>query len=473
MVVSYDKPFKTVPEQIELLRLRGMDIGDEDVAIRYLQNVGYYRLSGYWYPYRQVVPVPTTDPQLLPANQAISRFVLGAKFDRVRYMYEFDRRLKLLVLDGLERVEVSMRFQLGHVLGEGHPYAHCDMHSLSAAFTEVEDPQDPLARSQWLASEHAKWMAKVRSLEKNSKEEFVKHFRTKYGGRLPVWVVTEILDFGGMSYLYAGLKPNHRDQIAERFGFANAVGGDGKTLSGWVVNLNYVRNTCAHHARLWNKNMAVQGPELTGIRELRHAENSKNRLYASLAVLAYLLLITNPDSHWRQDLTDFIDRHSSQVDLTKMGFPENWRQEAIWDLNYVQVVDPETTERQRLRRSFECVRTSDVGQILAPELQSKEAATQVRRHRSRSELLGLQLDEGGAFDFPLFQLDVVRNQIHPIVAYANARIDAKGSPWSAASWWLSPSGVLSGDSPLEALEAGSLSPEVVDAVALSSQLTMA
>jgi hypothetical protein len=74
MVVSYDKPFKTVPEQIELLRLRGMDIGDEDVAIRYLQNVGYYRLSGYWYPYRQVVPVPTTDPQLLPANQAISRF---------------------------------------------------------------------------------------------------------------------------------------------------------------------------------------------------------------------------------------------------------------------------------------------------------------------------------------------------------------------------------------------------------------
>ncbi|MBP2396809.1 abortive infection bacteriophage resistance protein [Paenarthrobacter nicotinovorans] len=388
----------------------------------------------------------------------------GANFDHVRYMYEFDRRLKLLVLDGLERVEVSMRFQLGHVLGEGHPYAHCDMHSLSAAFTEVVDPEDPLARSQWLASEHAKWMAKVRSLEKNSKEEFVKHFKTKYGGRLPVWVVTEILDFGGMSYLYSGLKPNHRNQIAERFGFADAAGGNGKALAGWIANLNYIRNTCAHHARLWNKNMAVQGKELTAIEELRHAENSKNRVYASLAVMAYLLLISNPDSHWRRDLLDFIDEHSSRVDLTKMGFPENWRQESIWDLKYIQAVDPETAERRRLRQSFECVRTSDVGQIIAPEMPPKDAATEVRRRRSRSQLMALQLEEGGAYDFPLFQLDVVRNEIRPLVAYANARIDAKSNPWIAASWWLSPAEKLLGDTPLEALEAGSLTEEVVDEI---------
>lgn len=462
MTVAYSKPFKTVAEQIELLRSRGMDIGDEATATRYLQNVGYYRLSGYWYPYRREVPIPTTDPRVLPNKRVLSTFTDRTEFSQVRNLYEFDRRLKLLVLDGIERVEVSMRFQLGHTLGEGHPFAHCDIRALSPAFTGVSDFLDPLANSAWLSSEHAKWLSKIRGSEKNSKEEFVKHFKEKYGDGLPVWVVTEILDFGGMSTLYSGLKPNQRDQIAEHFGFTAVSAGDGKTLAGWMVNLNYVRNICAHHARLWNKNMAVQGPELTRIADLAHAEDTKSRVYSSLAVIAYMLGITNPDSCWRQDLVGFIGPNAADVDLAKMGFPKDWQDEPIWSPVYAPAVDLEKVERNAIRRKFECMRTSDVGQTLFSGLSAKEAATEVRRLRSRSDIFGLQLEEGAPFDFPVFQLDLKASGVHPLVAYTNRRIGAKDHPWGAAAWWLDPLERLSGKFPLEVFEAGALNEALID-----------
>ena len=124
-----------------------MSVDDEEAAIRCLQSVGYYRLSGYWYPYRERVPVPTTNPKLLPDFMALSKFKVGTSFDDAHSLYEFDRKLKLLVMDGLERVEVAMRFQLGHVLGAGHPYAHYDQDALGSSFTGITDPSDPDRKS--------------------------------------------------------------------------------------------------------------------------------------------------------------------------------------------------------------------------------------------------------------------------------------------------------------------------------------
>ena len=181
MRASYTKPFKTryaradrtTQSQRHDCRQRGF----RDPAPA---SVGYYRLSGYWYPDRERVPVPTTDPKMLPEFMALSQFRPGTTFEAAHRRYEFDRRLKLLVLDGLERVEVAMRFQLGHVLGEGHPYAHYDQDALSSSFTGVTDHGDPLDSVGWLSSEHSKWVLKVRRQEEDSKEEFVKHFRRKY-----------------------------------------------------------------------------------------------------------------------------------------------------------------------------------------------------------------------------------------------------------------------------------------------------
>ena len=84
------------------------------------------------------------------------------------------------------------------------------------------------------------------------------HFRTKYDGRLPTWVVTELLDFGGLSVLYQGLATSDRKRIAAELGVTDAKGGNGPGVANWMHLMNYVRNVCAHHSRFWNQNMARQ-----------------------------------------------------------------------------------------------------------------------------------------------------------------------------------------------------------------------
>ncbi|WIM72120.1 Abi family protein [Corynebacterium suedekumii] len=108
--MSYAKPYLTVPEQLDLLRVRGCDIGDQASAEELLTRVGYYRLSGYWYPFRQ-------SSQVNGETVVLDNFISGTTLSAISELYEFDRRLRLLVLDAIERVEVAMRFQVGHTLG--------------------------------------------------------------------------------------------------------------------------------------------------------------------------------------------------------------------------------------------------------------------------------------------------------------------------------------------------------------------
>ncbi|WP_213578571.1 Abi family protein [Rhodococcus sp. USK13] len=462
MTETFTKTFKTIPEQVELLRSRGMEIPDESSATRILETVGYYRLSGYWYPYRKRRPVPTADPKVLPGYEAMDEFASGTTLEQVVRLYEFDRKLKLLVLDAIERIEVAMRMRIGHALGQGHPFAHCDMHALGSGFTAVENHDDPLHRLQWLSSDHSAWLGNVRRLETSSKEEFVKHYQAKYGHTLPVWVVTEILTFGGLSKLYEGLKPKHRDEIAESFGIMKGSRGDGAALASWMTTLNYIRNTCAHHARLWNKNIAVQVGQIALIDELKHADHSKQRVYAALAVLAFLIVRTNPESTWRQDIADYVQKGLKAIGQpeSKIGCPAGWEKESIWDPGYLPPADPYPAEHRALRREFETVGASDVGLVLAPTSEPRSRTSIVRRERSAGRLLGLKLGE--AFDYPVFQLEKGQSRIHPVAAYANHKLNAADDPWGVARWWVNADVRLNGRTPLNDLESGLLTEAVVD-----------
>ena len=83
--MPYNKPYLTIPQQRALLESRGMEIADAPKADEYLQRIGYYRLSGYWYSYRrQVGGLLRDDP-----------FVEGTTFGQVVRLYDADRRLKL------------------------------------------------------------------------------------------------------------------------------------------------------------------------------------------------------------------------------------------------------------------------------------------------------------------------------------------------------------------------------------------
>lgn len=440
-----------------------MAIPDTEEVARVLDTVGYYRLSGYWYPHRVRQPISTEDPTATTETEVLDDFEAGTSFDQVVALYEFDRKLRLLVLDAIERIEVVMRVRIGHVLGAGHPFAHCDPYALNSGFTRIEDPDDALSRSNWLISDHATWLGSVRRLEGQSKEEFVKHFKRKYSSPLPAWVVTEILTFGGVSTLYQGMKQRHRNQIAESFCiFDGGLDGDGVALVNWMTNLNYIRNTCAHHARLWNRNMTVQIGKLDEVPDLHHAKQSTSRVYASLAVLAYLVAKVSPRSSWRVEIADYIKSGLAAVgqDESKIGCPPDWEKEPLWSANYISPADPVPAEQRALKQRFETVSASDVGIVVAPTLESKRRTSIVRRLRGSSELLGLQI--GQLYNYPVFQLDTAKNQVKPVVGYANKKLDARTNPWSVASWWITPTAALDGRTPLDRLESGNLTETDVD-----------
>ena len=325
---SYEKPYLTVGEQLDVLESRGLDLGCRGAAEAWLRRVGYYRLSGYWYPFRESRKRADGPPEILDS------FIPGTTLTMVTDLYEFDRRLRLLVLDGIERVEVAVRFQVGHTLGRRGAFAHADPGSLSDEFAG-KAPSPPPALAHWMGTSHAGWLKRRADEEKRSKADFVKHFQQTYGPPLPVWVVTEILDFGGLSLLYGGMLQRDRDEVAATLGLFDASGaGNSGALKDWLKNINYIRNICAHHGRLWNVNVVerLSPRTLSPVGELNHISQTgaTARLYPTLAVISLLHGHICPDDDWSSRLSALVTELPSGRRATEMGFPVTWRDLPLW-----------------------------------------------------------------------------------------------------------------------------------------------
>lgn len=325
MPEPYTKPHLDLPAQVHLLASRGLVVLDHPYAQHVLGTVGYYRLSGYWYPYRR--PHPTG------AGRS-DDFTPGTTFDQIVGLYDFDRRLKLHVLDALERIEIATRVQVGHVLGRRGAYAHLDSANLDGRFDQPPSGGGP--------SRYQEWLRRVLEAQQRSREDFVEHFRLKYDGRLPTWVVTEILDFGGVSTLYSGLQRRDRDEIAAHMGALDNTGsGNGKALANWLQSINYLRNVCAHHSRLWNRNMDVQlAPKylraIDALSALAEAPTPQlSRIFGPLCVVLFLLANTVDDNardRWRDSLLELLSTALPPTgrSVSEMGFPTHWLRLTPW-----------------------------------------------------------------------------------------------------------------------------------------------
>ncbi len=94
MIMAEIKSWKSIDDQLEILRSRGLHIEDDDRARRYLMRLGYYRLSGYWYPFRQFLPENDRQSTGLRSDD----FVEGSWFGDLIKLYVFDKKLRLLAL---------------------------------------------------------------------------------------------------------------------------------------------------------------------------------------------------------------------------------------------------------------------------------------------------------------------------------------------------------------------------------------
>lgn len=299
--MKYLKPALSFPEQADQLLARGL-IADRETLINRLESVNYYRLSAYWYTFRVK---GASDDRLIPGT------TLNVVWDR----YAFDRQLRVLVIDAIERVEVAIRTQVvnQHSLKYG-PFGYLNQNTLPGI--SVKD--------------HHTFLKIIHDEAEKSREDFVLHYFDKYKREehnLPLWMACELLTFGGTLTLFRNVEKEIKQSIAAKFGVAD------KVLESWLLTLNFIRNVCAHHARLWNRGMDNKEPAIPRVNKHPQWHTpvaiKPDRIFGVLTVLYYLLKQVAPQSHWRDRLIDLFDKHPD-VPLKFMGFPDNWQDCPIW-----------------------------------------------------------------------------------------------------------------------------------------------
>lgn len=326
--MAYEKPWLSIADQLALLAGRGMDLGNADRAAEYLERIGYYRLSGYWFAFRErsgkLVPLDPGGRKpacIRVTTVALDRFKAGTTFRNAVELYVFDKKLRLLAMDALERIEIALRVDIAHTLGELDPFAYLHPEYFHREFGFDIDAQRGVSR-------HHEWLSRQAQLIVRSKEDFVRHNRQAYGLPLAIWVASEIWDFGTLSTIFSGMREIEQDRISSAYGLRS-----GRVLASWLRSLNYLRNVCAHHSRLWNRNIVDQ-PRLPGRDELAWVElfeqdnHLRARCFLLLRIARHLMEVINPQSSWAErmqtHLMAFPDLGHLGLNLRGMGVPDNW-----------------------------------------------------------------------------------------------------------------------------------------------------
>lgn len=295
--VAYAKVAFTYRQQLQQLLERGLHVPDEDFLLHLLEVKSYYRLSGYWYPLLQ--------------NKEEHIFKKGASFDTSYKIYCFDRELRHLVLEELEKIEVAIRAKMIYVLSHKHgPFWYQQV--------ELFKNQNSLNRQ----------LGKLEIEYKRSDEEFVRCFSDKYNNSLPPsWMLLEVSSFGSLSVLYSNLKPSlEKREIAKYFGLSDSV------FSSWLHSIVYLRNVCAHHSRLWNRAMCIQPtiPRNPKYSWLNNKPKDNKNTYFILSILVYLMNRVKCENDAVERIKALFEKYPN-IYPPAMGFPTDWESEPIWN----------------------------------------------------------------------------------------------------------------------------------------------
>jgi abortive infection bacteriophage resistance protein len=306
--MRYEKPALTLDEQVQRWRERGLVVPDATRAKGYLATIGYYRISAYCLPFE----APT-----MPDQPRSHQFRPGTQFDDVLALYVFDRKLRLCVMEAIERVEVAVRTCWAHELALRHG-SHAHMNP-------------SLFKSPW---EHTRDLARVAADLEGSTETFVVHYRRVYAEPFlpPVWAIVETMSLGTLSRWVKNTRSNDAKMAVARVLGLPTV----EVLEGVLHALTPVRNVCAHHGRLWNRRLALTLPHIKRYRESLvppdAAAHQAHHLYNPLTVLALMMARLSPGSSWRRRTAELVEKTLPPHFVPAMGFPPDWLDRPAWRL---------------------------------------------------------------------------------------------------------------------------------------------
>lgn len=276
-----------------------MIIADVSYAEKILSNISYYRLRAYTYPFQD-------------NTNSAHLFTRKITFEEIISFYEFDRDLRLLVFDSVERIEIALRTRIVYYYSMSHGSHWFENKNLYRNWNFFNND--------------------IASLDKEldrSEEEFIKHYKNKYSSPLrpPSWMSLEVATLTTLSKMFQNLSRSPEKKM-----IAKSLGLDFLILENWMHVLSNVRNICAHHSRLYNRTLpqSLMLPSNTfGNKWIRDYTVDTAKMYVVLCAIVYLLDRINENHNFRLKLQTLFAGQPG-VNSRLLNFPADWKNEPLW-----------------------------------------------------------------------------------------------------------------------------------------------
>lgn len=279
------QPPMTIDEQVENLKNIGLIVDDEEYVKKILNDISYFRL------------IKAYSLNLKSKNGCYNK---QTTFKEIVDLYLFNSNFRQLIFPEIEKVEINVRCRLANFYAEQYGVL---------GYLQAENFSNE--------NYHAQFLEDIKEeVRRNSKAPFVRNFKENYeGGNLPIYALVEVFSFGTLSKFYKNMLNKDKKAIAKTFGVGYTY------FESWLESISYVRNICAHYGRIYNAKLS-KTPIL--YKEYTQVGIGNNRIYGVLLCLKYLL---KDDDHWNLfvDKIELLFDKYPCVQISTMGFPENWK----------------------------------------------------------------------------------------------------------------------------------------------------
>ena len=297
-IMKYNKQPLDIPAQIAMLKERGLSIADEKTAQVTLKTISYFRLAAYLRP--------------MEADKNTHQYKPDASFENAVALYEFDAELRNMVFRAIGLIEIALRTKM--------------IHHFSLTYNAFWFLKMSICKDEHLFLEN---LSSIDREIHRSKEDFIKQHYKKYTKPAypPAWKTLELLSLGTLTKIFTNSSAT-KTKKAIALDFDNPTF---KAFESWLASIASLRNYCAHHARIWNRNYPIT-PDMPA--SLPHAwlTNAKvpfNKLYPQLCCIAYLLNSIDPENTFTADIKALLQKYPT-VDAAAMGMVKNWQDEPLW-----------------------------------------------------------------------------------------------------------------------------------------------
>jgi abortive infection bacteriophage resistance protein len=307
----FTKPALGLEELAILLASRGLVFENWAASLSHLEHIGYYRFTGYLHPFKIGGDGPEAEC-----------YQPGTTFEIVHDRYIFDRKLRMLVLEAVEKIEIAVRAAISNSVASRHgPHWYMDQSNFGKpGYYHRTRPFDVGA---WHQSFIEDIKRQIGHDHDDRRDIFIKHYYNKYDHpeMPPCWMVFEVISFGSISQCFKFLKHPEYGDVCAKFGLNHQI------LSSWLHAISYVRNLCAHHSRLWNRVLTIK-PMIPNARRLQF-NHQNDRIYSVLLAMQIMMQKIWSNNSWAEALRDLLDAHPN-IPLNAMGFPDDWKMRKEW-----------------------------------------------------------------------------------------------------------------------------------------------